>query len=225
MSYTIPEPTKYPRKDVAIPDDFLTFPPPEPLAATPVPFTAAGLPEYDNRLALTIDNVLTPSECGQLQTLVESSVPDIPEGESPWKPASLRLTPGVEVPSKPGYRQSDRIVWCNQIITNRIWERCASAEGLREKLAVVKQQYGKVREGEWQFRRMNDRMSFLRYEKGQYFKRSSAIPRRNSQSNQEQHIATVRISTRQKIPSFKRTTRSSCTSMVRKTHLMRTRDL
>lgn len=171
MSYSVPKPTKYQSEDVAIPDDFLSSPPRTPLISKPVPFAAAGLPEYERRLAFTIDNVLTPSECAQLQTLAESSVTNVPEGESPWKPATLRLTPGVEVASRPGYRQSDRIVWCSQAVTDRLWERLASAEGVRENLAVVKQQYGKVREGEWQFRRMNDRMSFLRYEKGQYFKR------------------------------------------------------
>lgn len=170
MSYTLPKPIEYPTIEVDIPNDFLASPPPQPLVENPVPFAAAGLPEHEGKLALTISNVLTPEECAQLLRLAESSVPNVPSGESPWKPALLRMTPGVEIQSKPGYRESDRIVWCNQAVTERIWERCATVKGLREKLAVVQQQYGKVREGEWRFERMNERMSFLRYEKGQYFK-------------------------------------------------------
>lgn len=170
MSYTLPKPTKYLSTGVDFPNDFLASPPPQPLVEKPVPFAAAGLPEHQGKLALTIPNVLTPEECTQLLRLAESSVPNVSSGDSPWKPALLRMTPGVEIQSKPGYRESGRIVWCNQTITDRIWERCATVKGLREKLAAVQQQYGKSREGEWHFERMNERMSFLRYEKGQYFK-------------------------------------------------------
>ena len=181
MSYTIPPPPPKPEsKHVPIPPAFLTGPPPGgPVKAVPIPFASSPIPEYDGRTALTIDNVLSREECAQLISLAESSVPPLesPDGSadsSPWRPALVRLAPGVEIPSRPGYRESGRILWYSQDVVDRIWERCAQAEGLAEQLAVVPQQHGKVRLGEWHFRRVNDRMSFLRYAVGQYFKRKEA---------------------------------------------------
>ncbi|KAI6778097.1 uncharacterized protein J7T54_001517 [Emericellopsis cladophorae] len=150
---------------IDIPDpSFLTSPPPFPLSITPIDWASTQIPEYTDRAAFTIANVLTPAECAQLTALAESSA-GVEQG--PWPPALVR-GPGGEV-HRPGYRNSGRIIWRNQTIADRIWARCASADGLQERLAVVPQDYGRVRRGEWRFRRVNDRMSFLRYTAGQYF--------------------------------------------------------
>ncbi|KAL6857479.1 hypothetical protein ACO1O0_004915 [Amphichorda felina] len=178
MSYTIPQPPKA-DPDIPIPPDFLTGPPPGPINAVPIPFASSPIPEYQGRTALTIDNVLSREECAQLIALAESSVAqgaaDDPDSDSssPWKPALVRVAPGVEVAPSPGYRESGRIVCFSQEVVDRVWKRCVLAEGLAEQMAVVQEQQqrgSKVRLGEWRFRRVNNRMSFLRYEKGQYFK-------------------------------------------------------
>ena len=166
-----------------IPSGFLEEVPSEPLVGNPISFADSDVPEFAGKFAFVIDNVLSHQECAQLIKLAESSVPDGGDGGSPWAPALLRLTPGLQVASKPGYRESGRIVWHNQEITDRIWRRCATVEGLQKQLDIVPQQYGKVREGEWQFRRVNDRMSFLRYAQGQFFKGQQFNPLSISQES------------------------------------------
>lgn len=157
-------------KPVTIPQDFLAGPAPGTIEAVPIDFASSSIPEYKGRLAWTLDNVLTPEECARLIALAESSVPD---DETPWQPALIRLTPGNQVRSRAGYRESGRILWHDQTVVDRIWDRCSKADGLQDRLNIVPQQYGKVREGEWQFRRVNERMSFLKYGPGQFFKRES----------------------------------------------------
>lgn len=137
--------------------------------ATPISFADSDIPEYSGKFALVIDNVLTPEECIQLIAMAESSVPS-DANSSPWAPALVQAPDGQDA-LKPGLRDCDRIIWFNQEVVDRIWARCIRVSGLKEQLAIVEQQYGKVRLGEWQFRRVNDRTSFLKYSAGQYFKR------------------------------------------------------
>lgn len=179
---TNPEPTKpskapvrvdYTSNPIEIPSDFLTSPPSLPITSRPVPFAASGLPEYANKKAVILDNVLSPDECAQLLALAESSVPRA-DGAPAWKPAMVSIAPGWEAPA-PGYRESDRIIWDRQDVVDRVWDRCILAEGLKELLAVVpyKAYRADDSDGQWEFRRLNERMRFLKYSPGQYFKRKS----------------------------------------------------
>ncbi|EFX05392.1 oxidoreductase [Grosmannia clavigera kw1407] len=77
------------------------------------------------------------------------------------------MGPGLEM-SIPGYRDSSRIIWDQQTVVNRLWERCALSAGLRELLATCPgERYDGP--GHWEFSRLNDRMRFLKYTKGQFF--------------------------------------------------------
>jgi len=151
---------------MAAKQEFFSTPPAAPLTVNHIDWRSTAIPEYNGRLACTIDGVLTPSECEKLLKLAEASV----QADEPWQPALIGLTPGTQIVSRPGYRESDRIIWCDQAVTNKIWARCMSVDGLEALFATVPQQYGKVRQGEWRFERPNERMSFLRYGPGQYFK-------------------------------------------------------
>lgn len=157
--------TEYKSRDVAIPESFLTGPPSEPVIAKHIDWASSPLPEYQGRTALVLDNVLSPEECGELLQLAESSVPG-EDGASPWKPALVNVGVGVET-AAPGYRESERIIWDQQVVADRIWERMAQAEGMRELLASRSEGAS----GEWRFRRLNERMRFLKYTPGQFFKR------------------------------------------------------
>lgn len=177
MAYNIMVQVEYKSEKVDIPDTFLRSPPRDPVTITPVPFASSDLPEYDGCYAVTLDNVLSKQECDELIRLAESSVPreDIQTAEekefSPWRPAMVSIGGGLESMAK-GYRDSDRIVWDQQDIADRIWARCLQAPGLREKTAVVEEE--EDREWgipNWEFRRINDRMRFLKYCEGQFFKR------------------------------------------------------
>lgn len=157
---------------VAIPDDFLRSTPTKPLVVKPVPFASSGLPEYEGCYAVTIDDILSKEECEALTRLAESSVPRTQAPDfSPWQPAMVSLGMGFEVLSS-DYRDSDRIIWDEQEMVDRIWARCVQAEGLEERLAVVTEEEDRVLGiPKWDFRHVNKRMRFLRYSKGQYFKR------------------------------------------------------
>jgi len=79
----------------------------------------------------------------------------------------------------PGYRNSDRLIWDQQEVVDRIWERCLQAGGLRERMAEVSKEPVITRasklelkrdEGStFRFSRVNNRMRFLKYSGGEFF--------------------------------------------------------
>ncbi|KAJ0119280.1 oxidoreductase domain-containing protein [Diaporthe amygdali] len=181
----------YASRDVAIPADFLsmTAPPPDaqPVTISPVDWASSPLPEYEGLFAVVLDNVLSPSECQTLLQLAESSVDvfrmNSTGDHNPWKPAMVNAGNGFEV-LETGYRNSDRLVWDEQEVVDRIWRRCLqgeAAEKLREKLDVLDgdEKVGACRlrgrnwvveNQRWEFRRLNQRMRFLKYGEGQFFR-------------------------------------------------------
>uniref|UniRef100_A0A8H7K5W4 Prolyl 4-hydroxylase alpha subunit domain-containing protein n=1 Tax=Bionectria ochroleuca TaxID=29856 RepID=A0A8H7K5W4_BIOOC len=170
-----PQIVKHESSHAEIPDDFLQGPSALPVTLTHVPFTSSPVPEYDGCFALVLDNVISRDECQELIKLAEQSATPAnsdAEGFCPWRSAMVSLGPGVEASAK-GYRESDRIVWDEQEITDRIWARCCQAEGLQDQLARV-EEGGDSRVGrpsrKWEFRRINARMRFLRYSVGNFFK-------------------------------------------------------
>ncbi|SPO05593.1 uncharacterized protein DNG_08280 [Cephalotrichum gorgonifer] len=159
--------TEYKSQHVPIPDSFLTTPPAKPVVATHIDWSSSPLPSNKGRTALVIDNVLSPEECVKLLELTEASVPrEDGDTSSPWKPALVNVAVGFETHA-PDYRNSERIIWDNQVIVDRIWERIAQADGVRALLETVP---GAYIDEEWHFRRFNERMRFLKYSSGQFFK-------------------------------------------------------
>ena len=69
-----------------------------------------------------------------------------------------------------------RIIWDDQEIVNRIWDRCLLAEGLGKELERIEKQPGVQGElaadrgMKWKMVRVNERMRFLKYGPGNYFK-------------------------------------------------------
>lgn len=166
-------PTTYTSNDIKVPDLFLTQPPEHKPTVHPVPFAAQNLPEYEPLVAFTIDNVLSKDECRQLIQLAEDSVPMEDGKPSPWVEAKIGMGFGNLESYAPNYRKSDRIIWDQQVVADRILDRCMLAEGVREKLAVVDGPSPglKKQEGMWELRRLNERLRFLRYSPDQFFKR------------------------------------------------------
>lgn len=164
----LPIPVNYTHNPVPIPSTFLTAPAASPITSRTIDFASSSLPQYDGHLALVLDNVLSPLECRELIELAEASVPR-KEGTNAWRPALVSLGPGWEAPA-PGYRESDRIIWDQQTVVDRLWRRCAQADGLGELLSTAEREPWR-KSGRWEFRRFNDRMRFLKYSPGQYFKR------------------------------------------------------
>ena len=159
----------YISKDVSIPETFLAGPPSTPITVHPIDFANSALPEYKGSTAIILENVLSKEECEQLLGLAEASVP-IQDGESPWKPALVSAGPGGMERAAPGYRESDRIVWDQQRVADLIWARCCQAEGIAELMATVPAG-PRDKKGLWKFERCNQRLRFLKYSPGQFFKR------------------------------------------------------
>ncbi|KEY64332.1 hypothetical protein S7711_09877 [Stachybotrys chartarum IBT 7711] len=144
------EPDKGPRAvtyeslDVDIPATFLIGPAEQPVTLSHVPFASSPVPEYEGCFAITLDDVLSKDECLQLIELAEESVIPDSDEPGPWRPAME--------------------------IVDRVFERCCQAQGLREMLAVVEQNYGGSKRETWNLSCVNKRIRFLKYIKGNLFK-------------------------------------------------------
>jgi len=170
----------YMSRDVVIPADFLVAEPPDarPITAKPIDWRETNLPEFASRYAILLDHVLSPSECDTLLRMAEDSVKDRGRsGTRRWSPALVNIGGGLEALDKE-YRNSDRIVWDNQTIMDRLWMRCIKVKGLQEELAVVvdppserRRRQGIREDSRWEFERLNQRGRFLRYTQGQFFRR------------------------------------------------------
>ncbi|KIM25823.1 hypothetical protein M408DRAFT_73768 [Serendipita vermifera MAFF 305830] len=183
--------TSYTSKPVNVSPSFLKTTPydAKPILTYPVDFAKTPVPEYEDLYAVVLDNVLSPSECKQLIAYAEESagaggetkaVDGDQDGEAAentvenngWRPAMVNAGPGKEV-LMTEYRNSDRIIWDNQDMMDRLWARCLQGDGIKEHLGHLEggSLISSARKGvEWHFSRLNERMRFLKYGPGQFFK-------------------------------------------------------
>ncbi|KAI1081498.1 hypothetical protein F5B20DRAFT_536226 [Whalleya microplaca] len=170
--------TSYRSQAVEIPDDFLTSKPEDakPITFSQIDFEKTVLPEYKGGYAVVLDHVLSPSECAKLIELAESSVLDEEkENGSSWRPALVNIGAGYEV-AVLDYRNSDRIIWDQQEVVDRLWARLHTVPQIKDKLSSFSESdlLGSRRHQEagsvWDFHRLNKRMRFLKYGPGQFFR-------------------------------------------------------
>jgi len=133
---------------------------------------------------VVLDDVLSKEECDQLIHMAEMSAgAHQGDGEVPnngWRPAMVNVGRNHEVLA-PEYRNSDRIIWDQNELAKRLWERVLQGEGLKEYLSVLDgKEYARVcgdsaeRKGErWVAtpQGLNERLRFLKYGAGQFFRR------------------------------------------------------
>jgi hypothetical protein len=177
--------TSYTSNPVDISENFLKLPSPSynspRITARQVDFSKTPLPEYKNCYAVVLENILSASECSELLQLAEQSIVSSQasnkNGDSAaWQPAMVNAGLGREVHA-PMVRDCGRIIWDDEEIVARLWDRCLQAPGIKDSLDKIEGNVslmGKkaVKEGvRWRFTRVNNRMRFLRYGKGNYFKR------------------------------------------------------
>ncbi|KAK1479834.1 oxidoreductase domain-containing protein [Colletotrichum cuscutae] len=123
-----PQKTSYTSNEVPIPPDFLSVPLPASAPAVTLQkldWSKTALPENGPLYAVVLDNVLTPGECAQLLRMAEASATDRgpdPDKDEPWRPAMVNMGPGWEI-LEPEYRNSDRIIWDQQEVVDRLWGR------------------------------------------------------------------------------------------------------
>lgn len=144
----------------------------QPITVERIDFSKTDLPEYEGCFAVVLENVLSPSECATLLALAEKSATT----SQGWKPAMVNAGGNFEALAT-DYRNSDRIIWDNAEMVDRLWQRCCTAPGVAEMLSKppMVQDFLSKRQlsigDQWRFSRLNDRMRFLRYGPGQFFRR------------------------------------------------------
>lgn len=148
----------------------LSGPPPSNMTAKQVDFSKTSLPQYSGYYAVVIDNVLSPAEC---QAWIDASEATT-EPKGTWERAMVNIGGGQQKMIE-DIRNCGRIIWDSQDMVNRLWSRLAT---LPEVEAITKLKNmphitgaGPAKRGEvWRFTRPNERMRFLKYVGGEYFR-------------------------------------------------------
>ena len=134
---------------------------------TTIDFSKTTLQNYHGLYAVVLDNVLSKEECDNLVLAAEQ------HANNQWKPALLNIGQGRQMLATE-VRQCGRIIWDSREMVGKIWDRVASHV---PELDVIYQQPHVTgpgpskRKETWRMTRLNERMRFLRYTSGDYFKR------------------------------------------------------
>lgn len=150
-----------------LPDDFLASPVPD-IAVTRIDFSQTNLPEYGDLYAVILDNVLSSDECDQLLKAAEATT----EGE--WERAMINIGGGRQRLMTDA-RNCGRIIWDSREVVAKVWGRIEKVPEVQEivRLENVPKIFGNGpgKRGEvWTFTRLNERMRFLKYVGGEYFR-------------------------------------------------------
>lgn len=137
--------------------------------------TSPPIPKFKDNLAAVIDNFLTETECKELLHLAEESVtPQNSETGPAWERAMINAGGGRQVMSV-GSRKSGRIILDSHEISQRLMDRLLpfmrdlGVDRVENQPLVTG--LGPARRGDVYLRpRLNERLRFLRYEGGDYFR-------------------------------------------------------
>ncbi|EHK99079.1 hypothetical protein GLAREA_09125 [Glarea lozoyensis ATCC 20868] len=169
---------------VEIPDDFLLpLQDPATIKVNQINWSKTTLPEYKGCYAVILDNVINEAECNQLLHMAECSagghLGDESVPDHGWRPAMVNAGRNYEFLDM-RYRNSDRIIWDNQDVMQRIWKRVLQGKGMKEYFSVLEgKKYKEVlgmKSDKWGDRWLisangpNERLRFLKYGPGQFFK-------------------------------------------------------
>lgn len=141
-----------------LPTSFLKGPGPT-ISKEIVDFKKTSLPEYDAHFAVILDNVFTEEECNTLVRAAEAST------NGKWEQAMVNVGNGRQRTIK-DVRDCARIIWDDRDVVGRIWGRIKDSV---PEIENFMHRTGNM----WQMTRLNERMRFLKYGEGQYFRRES----------------------------------------------------
>ncbi|KAK5109954.1 hypothetical protein LTR62_006443 [Meristemomyces frigidus] len=152
---------------MALPQDFLAGPA-ETITVQRINFEETGLPRYAGLYAVVLDNVLTASECNILLEAAAASNAGI------WERAMINIGGGRQQMME-DERCCGRIIYDSQKIASRVWQRIEHLPAIEEilRLQNVPRIFGNgpsKRDEAWTFSRPNERMRFLKYVGGEYFR-------------------------------------------------------
>lgn len=149
---------------MAKPNDFLRQP--VRIRKETVNFKEAELPGCDGLYATVLDDCFTKSECEELVAMAEAQTNGV------WEEALVNVGTGKQRMIKE-VRDCGRIIWDDADIVARIWDRVKDQvlpdiEYLRN-VPLITGNGPTKRKETWRASRLNERMRFLKYGKGQYF--------------------------------------------------------
>ncbi|KAF2017770.1 oxidoreductase domain-containing protein [Aaosphaeria arxii CBS 175.79] len=148
-----------------LPEGFLSGPAPE-LTRTDVDWVKGGLPEYQRHWAVVLDGVLTEEECDQMVAAAEAKT------DSKWERAMVNIGGGRQALYEET-RNCGRIIWDDSDIVAKLWTRIQDAVPDIHQLKNWPNVTGNgpsMRHETWTVTRLNERMRFLKYTGGEYFK-------------------------------------------------------
>ncbi|PWY86046.1 oxidoreductase domain-containing protein [Aspergillus heteromorphus CBS 117.55] len=154
-------------------EDFLTGPPPPDAHCRRIDFenTTPPIPEYKKLCAAIIDNALTPAECEELLRLAESST--APPGKPPvWDRAMINIGGGRQIIATDS-RNCGRIIFDTPLLASRLLARLMPflhdlGIDRVDDQPLVTGLAGRYKS--YRLTRLNERLRFLRYEGGEYFR-------------------------------------------------------
>ncbi|KAJ6084292.1 hypothetical protein N7486_011092 [Penicillium sp. IBT 16267x] len=159
-----------------VPDDFLRGPP-QNATVHHIDFTKTtpAILAFRSDFAAVIDNFMTESECSELLQLAEKSTSPGSQTNAPvWERAMINAGGGKEVLSVDS-RKSGRIIFDSPDIAQRIFDRLKPFMRDFDLVKIHNRPpitgLGPARRGEtYHLPRLNERLRFLRYEGGDYFR-------------------------------------------------------
>ncbi|KAL8952488.1 MAG: hypothetical protein Q9222_001591 [Ikaeria aurantiellina] len=148
-----------------LPSSFLAKPAPAAKVQR-IDFTKTPLREYADLYAVVIDDAFTKSECDDLIRAAEAQT------EGTWEQAMINVGGGRQKLMTDA-RDCGRIIWDDKDVVAKIWARVKDhvpeVALLRNNVQVTGNGPVKRRET-WFMTRLNERMRFLKYTTGQYFR-------------------------------------------------------
>ncbi|KAF9692068.1 hypothetical protein EKO04_009860 [Ascochyta lentis] len=149
-----------------LPEGFLAGPAPN-LTRTDIDFKKSGiLTGYNNIWAVILDGVLNEEECDTLIAAAESTT------DGKWERALVNIGGGMQAMYE-DTRKCGRIIWDDRDVVAKLWARIEDAvpeiHELKNWPNVTGNGPAKWEET-WKLTRLNERMRFLKYVGGEYFK-------------------------------------------------------
>lgn len=150
-----------------LPEDFLSKPAPN-ITVSRIDFSQTSLPEYQGLYAIILDNVLSATECDILVHAAEAST------NGKWERAMINIGNGQQQLITEA-RNCSRIIWDSATVAMKVWNRIEHLPEVQEivRLENVPRIFGNgpMKRGEvWKLTRPNERMRFLKYVGGEYFR-------------------------------------------------------
>ena len=149
--------------------EHLRQPSPSTCRVEQVDFKAFGFSEHEDAFAILIHDLLTPEECDEMRTAAET----IAEGK--WDAALINA--GGQMVLADDVRLCDRIMWDSPEVADALLARIRPHIPLNtstlKNSPYVTSDDPVWSSGTWRISRLNDRLRFLRYQPGMFFRQHS----------------------------------------------------